>query len=90
MSEPTAGTAPSGLGTCNRTRNVPLAAVVYEGKQAYVFVRNANNFEARPVTVTASAGQRVHIGGKLKAGENIAISGIVALKGAWLADKGDN
>lgn len=69
--------------------NVPLSAVVYENKQAYLFVRNATNFEARPVTVIASAGQRVHIKGKLKAGEHIAISGVVALKGAWLAGKGD-
>jgi multidrug efflux pump subunit AcrA (membrane-fusion protein) len=62
---------------------------MYEDKQAYVLVRNANNFEVRPVTVIASAGQRIHIKGKLKAGENIAISGIIALKGAWLADKGE-
>jgi RND family efflux transporter MFP subunit len=69
--------------------NVPLSAVMYEDKQAYVFVRNANNFEVRAVTVIASAGQRLHIKGKLKEGESIATSGIIALKGAWLADKGE-
>lgn len=69
--------------------DVPLSAVVHDDSQAYVFVRSANHFEARPVKVTASAGQRVRIQGALKAGETIATSGIVALKGAWLEDKGD-
>lgn len=69
--------------------DVPLSALAHDDKQAYVFVRNANNFEARPVKVTASAGQRVRIQGALKAGEAIATSGIVALKGAWLEEKGD-
>lgn len=67
--------------------DVPLSAVAHDDKQAYVFVRSANNFEARPVKVTASAGQRVRIQGALKAGETIATSGIVALKGAWLEEK---
>ncbi|MEK6664681.1 MAG: efflux RND transporter periplasmic adaptor subunit [Pseudomonadota bacterium] len=68
--------------------SVPLAAVVHDGKQAYVFIRSADGFEARPVTVLASAGQRVRVQGKLADGEQIAVSGIVALKGAWLAEKG--
>ena len=67
--------------------SVPLAAVAHDGKQAYVFVRNAHGFEARPVTVLASAGQRVRVQGALKEGEQIAVSGIVAIKGAWLAEK---
>lgn len=68
--------------------NVPLSAVAHDGKQAYVFVRSTNSFEARPVKVAASAGQRVRIQGALKADEKIAVSGTVALKGAWLEDKG--
>lgn len=68
--------------------SVPLAALVHDGKQAYVFVRSADGFEARPVTVSASAGQRVRVQGALAEGEQIAVSGIVALKGAWLAEKG--
>ena len=67
--------------------SVPLAAVAHDGKQAYVFVRSADGFEVRPVTVSASAGQRVRVQGALKDGEQIAVSGIVALKGAWLAEK---
>ena len=68
--------------------SVPLAAIAHDGKQAYVFVRIASGFEARPVTATASAGQQVRVQGALKAGEQIAVSGVVALKGAWLDEKG--
>lgn len=64
--------------------DVPLSAVAHDGKQAYVFVRTPQGFEARPVNVIASAGQRIRLQGPLKTGEQIAISGIVALKGAWL------
>ena len=67
--------------------DVPLAAVAHDGKQAYLFVRTADGFEARPVTVVASAGQRVRVQGPLKDGEQIAVSGVVALKGAWLNPK---
>lgn len=69
--------------------DVPLSAVAHDGKQAYVFVRTQDGFEARPVSVIASAGQRVRVEGSIKAGEQIAISGVVALKGAWLGGKGD-
>jgi len=67
--------------------DVPLSAVAHDGKQAYVFVRTPAGFEARPVKVTASAGQRVRVQGPVKAGELIAVSGVVALKGAWLDAK---
>ncbi|MDO8305569.1 efflux RND transporter periplasmic adaptor subunit [Herminiimonas sp.] len=68
--------------------DVPLSAVAHDGKQAYVFARTSDGFEARPVTITTSAGQRVRMQGQLKAGEHIAVSGVVALKGAWLDGKG--
>lgn len=68
--------------------DLPLSAVAHEGDQAYVFVRTPEGFEARPVKVSASSGQRVRIQGPVKAGEAVAVSGIVALKGAWLNDKG--
>ena len=67
--------------------DIPLAAVAHDGSQAHVFVRTATGFEARPVQITASAGQRVRVQGPLRAGEQIAISGVVALKGAWLDPK---
>lgn len=67
--------------------DVPLSGVIHEGNQAYVFVRTAQGFEARPVMVVVSAGQRVRVHGSLKAGEQIAVSGVVVLKGAWLNAK---
>ena len=67
--------------------DVPLSALAHDGKQAYLFVRTSNGFEARPVTVAASAGQRVRVQGALSTGEQIAISGVVVLKGAWLNAK---
>jgi len=67
--------------------DVPLSAVVHDGKQSYLFVRTADGFEARPVQVVASAGQRVRVQGPVTAGEQIAVSGVVALKGAWLDPK---
>lgn len=67
---------------------LPLSSVAHDGNQAYVFVRTPDGFEARPVKVSASSGQRIHVQGPLKAGEEVAVSGVVALKGAWLNDKG--
>lgn len=64
--------------------DLPLSAVAHDGNQAYVFVRTQEGFEARPVKVAASAGQRVQVKGALAAGEQVAVSGVVALKGAWL------
>jgi len=64
--------------------DVPLAAVAHNGRQAYVFVRADGGFDARAVTIVASTGQWVRVKGALAAGERIAASGVVALKGAWL------
>ena len=67
--------------------NLPLAAVAHDGDQAYVFVQSADGFEGRPVTVIDSAGVRVQVAGALGAGDSVAVSGVVALKGAWLEAK---
>jgi len=61
--------------------------VAHDDDQAYVFVRTPDGFEARPVKVVASAAQRVRVQGPVKAGEQVAVSGVVALKGAWLNDR---
>ena len=64
--------------------DVPLSAVTYDGNQAYVFARTSQGFEARPVKVVVSAGQLVRVRGSLEVGVQIAVSGVVVLKGAWL------
>ena len=68
--------------------DVPLAAVVRDASATVVFVRTGDGFEARPVKVIANAGQRARIQGQLKAGDKIAVTGVVALKGAWMDEKG--
>ena len=67
--------------------NVPLSSVAHSDDAAVVFVRTANGFEARPVTIAASSGQQVRVRGQIRLGEKIAVSGVVALKGAWLNEK---
>ena len=69
--------------------DVPLSAVAHDGNQAYLFVRTEDGFTAKQIKVISSAGQRVRVQGALTPNAQIAISGVVALKGAWLADKGD-
>lgn len=64
--------------------DLPLSALARDGAEAYIFVRTSEGFEARSVKVLASAGQRVRVQGDAKAGEQVAVSGVVALKGAWL------
>ena len=75
------------VATTSGSWDVPLSAVAHDGNQAYLFVRTLDGFEARPVTITASAGQRVRVHGPVKTDERIAVAGVVALKGAWLAEK---
>jgi cobalt-zinc-cadmium efflux system membrane fusion protein len=72
------------VGTGKGGWELPLAAVAHDGDKAVVFVRTKDGFDARPVTISDSAGQRVRVDGPLKAGEAVAVSSVVALKGAWL------
>ncbi len=67
---------------------LPQAAVTRQGSQAYVFVRTGDGFVARPVTVSVAAGERIRVEGPLQAGEQVAVSNIIALKGVWLGDSG--
>ena len=67
--------------------DLPLSAVARDGTDAVIFVRTTDGFEARPAKVLASAGQRVRVQVESKTGEQVAVSGVVALKGAWLDAK---
>jgi len=67
---------------------VPIGSVVRQDDKAYVFVRTAAGFSARPVTVVASAAQSVSVEGPLKPGDRIAVSSVIALKAAWLGESG--
>ena len=69
---------------------VPIAALARDGDKAHVFVRSAKGFIAKPVTVLASAGDAVHVSGELVAGQEIAISSVIALRAAWQGKGGKN
>ncbi len=63
---------------------LPLPAVTHHEGQAYVFVRNARGFVATPVRVTGGNGTVVQVEGGLKAGQEVAVQAVAALKSAWL------
>ena len=69
---------------------VPVPAVVRQDDKAYVFVRTEKGFVALPVTVLDSAGQALRIKGALRAGQEIAVASVIALKSAWLGKGGSN
>ena len=69
---------------------VPVASVVRQGDKAYVFVRTPKGFLAQQVTVLNSAGTSVQVQGAIKAGQDIAITSVIALKAAWLGKSGSN
>ena len=69
---------------------VPIAALARDGDKAHVFVRTAKGFIAKPVTVLASAGDAVHVSGELAAGQEIAVSSVIALRAAWQGKGGSN
>lgn len=68
--------------------DLPLSALARQGEKAYVFVRTAKGFMARPVTVVGSGGQQVRVQGAFKAGEQVAVSSVVTLKAAWMGESG--
>ncbi len=71
--------------SAHQSWDLPLAAIARRGAQAYVFVRSHQGFDALPVEVIASGGQRALVTGGLQTGTEIASAGVVALKAAWLS-----
>lgn len=67
---------------------VPVQSVVRQGEKAYVFVRTEKGFLAQQVTALNSAGSSVQVQGPLKAGQEIAVTSVIALKAAWLGKSG--
>ena len=83
---------PFGLGVAGGSTAfaVPIVALARDGEKAHVFVRSAKGFIAKPVTVLASAGDAVQVSGDLAAGQEIAISSVIALRAAWQGKGGSN
>jgi cobalt-zinc-cadmium efflux system membrane fusion protein len=68
---------------------VPLAAVVTEGGQQYVFVKTQDGFAARTVKVAATDGHKAIIHEGLTAQDSVATQGVAALKAAWIGLGGE-
>lgn len=66
------------------TFSVPSAAVVQHGGQTYVFVRQPQGFRAVAVKTGMGGDRETPVLSGLKAGDEVAVKGVVAIKGAWL------
>lgn len=67
----------------DKTWSVRPESIVRRGRDTVVFVRTDKGFRVQPVTVIEEDRDAAQVTGPLQAGDNIAIRGIVALKGAW-------
>lgn len=68
--------------------SVPDAAVVRSQAGAHVFVRSNVGFRAVPVKLLGRSGDSSIVEGALGATDRIAVSGIIAIKGAWTGHGG--
>jgi RND family efflux transporter MFP subunit len=64
--------------------SIPASAVVRRADGDYVFVRRAAGFAAVAVERIAADGERLVVRGPLTLDDAIAVSGIAAIKGAWM------
>jgi len=64
--------------------SLPSTALVRNGSNEFVFVRNAEGVQAVPVTVMSRAIDQVIVQGALIAKQSIAVQGLASLKGLWL------
>jgi RND family efflux transporter MFP subunit len=63
---------------------VPAAAVVRNAGAAYLFVARPGGFVAMPIQVLAEEEQNAVVAGSLGLQDQVAVSGVIALKAAWL------
>ena len=64
--------------------SLPSTALVRNGSNEFVFVRNTDGVQAVPVTVESRAIDQVIVQGALTAKQSIATQGLASLKGLWL------
>jgi cobalt-zinc-cadmium efflux system membrane fusion protein len=64
--------------------SVPAQAVVQHAGRSYVFVRQPQGFRAVAVQTGIGGGSDTAIVSGLKAGDEVAVKGVAAIKGAWL------
>ncbi|MEN8259294.1 MAG: efflux RND transporter periplasmic adaptor subunit [Pseudomonadota bacterium] len=68
---------------------IAAAALARSGTRNVIFVRSGHGFEIRDVELVGHENQSVIVRGDLNAGEDVAVSGVVALKADWLGLGGD-
>ncbi|MCK5923149.1 MAG: efflux RND transporter periplasmic adaptor subunit, partial [Methylococcales bacterium] len=62
---------------------LPIASVIRQQGQSYLFVQVENGFEVRPVSVENSTSQFVVVSSGVSGNEKIAVQGVAVLKAAW-------
>ncbi|MFV1922047.1 MAG: efflux RND transporter periplasmic adaptor subunit [Methylotenera sp.] len=68
---------------------VPKSSLIRNGQKSFVFKRNKNGFEVVPVIVLNEDDQYALIQGSLNASDEVATTGLAALKGSWLGLGGE-
>jgi RND family efflux transporter MFP subunit len=71
------------LSSTKRELRIPSSAVTRVGDTTLIFVHEAAGFFSIPVEVTAREGEFSVVTGDLSPGDEVATSGIAALKAAW-------
>ncbi len=64
------------------------AAIVRDRSGSFVFVRSASGFRAVTVKVLGRSGNSSIVDGALSASDRLAVSGVIAIKGAWVGHGG--
>lgn len=63
---------------------LPLGAVVRQEGKPYIFIKTQKGFRAQTVAVDSESATAVVISAPLSEKDQVAIDGVIALKGAWL------
>lgn len=69
--------------------SVPTAALLRNGDKSYVFKRIKTGFEIVPIKIIQAGRERALVEGALSNNDEIAMSGLAALKGRWLGLGGE-
>ena len=68
---------------------LPASAIARIGQDSHVFVRTAEGFSLRAVTTHGTFADEVHVSGDLSGEDQVAVTGIAALKALWLSREGE-
>jgi cobalt-zinc-cadmium efflux system membrane fusion protein len=70
--------------TTEKVFNVPNTAIAQNDGKAFVFIRNSNGFDVKPVTQMSKKDNETIISGDFSGNETIALKGTAVLKANWL------